>query len=122
MSYIDEDYYLNTFKGEASNEDLSLIISRASDMVDILTMYKIKDINSVDAFTKNQIQKATAAQTEFIIKNGGLANLDVNGGSESVTVGKFSYSKNSSTSSSKDQISSFTLEYLFPTGLLYRGL
>lgn len=120
MSYIDEDYYLNTFKGETSNEDLSLIISRASDMVDILTMYKIKDINSVDAFTKNQVQKATAAQTEFIIKNGGLANLDVASSSESVTVGKFSYSN--SNANSKERYSATALEYLFPTGLLYRGL
>lgn len=120
MSYIDEDYYLNNFKGETSNEDLSLIISRASDMVDILTMYKIKDINSVDAFTKNQIQKATAVQTEFIIKNGGLANLDVASSSESVTVGKFSYSN--SNANSKERYSATALEYLFPTGLLYRGL
>ena len=116
MGYITESYYNDTYKGEATTGDLAALIERASDVIDTITNYKIPDISEISSeFIKNQIMKATAAEVEYMDRNGGLDDDN----SDSVSLGKFSY--NSSTGG-KSNISKQAISYLEPTGYLYRGL
>ncbi|HNX64904.1 MAG TPA: hypothetical protein PKI60_06965 [Oscillospiraceae bacterium] len=116
MGYITEDYYNNVYKGEAVS-DLALLIERASDIVNMVTGYKIGDVAGISsAFIAGQIQKATAAQVEYIDQNGGTTS----GGLSSAALGKFSYS--GGNTEDKALICPLVYSYLEPTGLLYRGI
>lgn len=119
--YADETYYNDTFKGiEVETSELTRMLARASDYIDMLTNYKLKaiDINTLDTFFQDQIKKATCAQVEAWQKQGGL---DVVGaGYDSVNIGNFSYSGGSD--SPQSQVDANVIGYLKPTGLLYSGV
>jgi len=121
MVYADETYYNGTFKGiEVNSTELTRMLARASDYIDMLTNYKLKsiDINTLDPFFQDQIKKATCAQVEVWQKQGGI---DVVGaGYDSVNIGNFSYSGGSD--SSQSQVDANVIGYLKPTGLLYSGV
>lgn len=121
MAYIDKTYYDETYKGvPIDNADtFSRLSERASDMIDQITGYKIKDINDLTAFQQSQVKKATAAQTEFLAISG--SESAVHGDSfQSVGIGSFNYSKN--TGESEKRISPSVVGYLKQTGLLYSGV
>ena len=124
--YADETYYNNTYLGIAiDSTELTRMLARASDYIDMLTNYKLKaiDINTLDPFFQDQIKKATCAQVEVWQKQGGI---DVVGaGYDSVNIGNFSYSGGSGSSgsdSSQSQVDANVIGYLKPTGLLYSGV
>src|SRR5690554_4264947 len=128
VAYIDADYYTNVYKGADAGDDLDRYIERASDLVDQVTGYKIKDFDSLPQFIQDQVKKATAAQVEFYVMQGG--DEDVNAGNTDfarVQIGSFGYSTGSergmiTESKAERRVSPATLAYLEPTGLLYRGL
>src|SRR5690606_37546886 len=128
VAYIDADYYTNVYKGADAGDDLDRYIERASDLVDQVTGYKIKDFDSLPQFTQEQVKKATAAQVEFYVMQGG--DEDVNAGNTDfarVAIGSFSYSVGSergtrSSNRAELRLSPAALVYLESTGLLYRGL
>ncbi|EGL83731.1 protein gp8 [Caldalkalibacillus thermarum TA2.A1] len=128
MGYITSDYYINTYNGADAGFELGKYIERASDLIDQVTGYKIKDFDSLPPFVQEQVKKATAAQVEFYVMQGG--DEAVNAGQNDlgrVGIGGFSYTRDtvhSATSESKDanRVSPAALAYLEPTGLLYRGL
>ena len=129
MLYIDTDYYTNVYMGEPapSTTDLDKYITRASDLIDMLTGYRIQcnGFDNLPIFTQGLIKKATAAQVEYYVLKGGTAEIDAgtSGDYDSVTVGSFSYSKGSSSNSRDlDRVSPTTLDYLRNTGLLYQGI
>lgn len=114
MAYITEDYYLNDYKGQPTEDDLSALIERASDTVDCLTAYAVGDIDSQPEHIARLIKKAVAAQVEF---------MDANGGVSSCTIGKFSYTAGGSSDGvSSSRCSPAAVNFLEHTGLLYRGL
>ena len=119
--YADETYYNGTFKGiEVDSTELTRMLARASDYIDMLTNYKLKaiDINTLDPFFQDQIKKAACAQVESWQKQGGL---DVVGaGYESVNIGNFSYGGGSWDEQSS--VDANVIGYLKPTGLLYSGV
>ena len=121
MVYANETYYNNTYLGIAiDSTELTRMLARASDYIDMLTNYKLKaiDINTLDPFFQDQIKKATCAQVEVWQKQGGI---DVVGaGYDSVNIGNFSYSGGSD--SSQSQVDANVIGYLKPTGLLYSGV
>lgn len=122
MAYITEDYYLNDYKGQPTEDDLSALIERASDTVDCLTAYAVGDIDSQPEHIARLIKKAVAAQVEFMDANGGLAAFN-DGGVSSCTIGKFSYTAGGSyDGASSSRCSPAAVNFLEHTGLLYRGL
>jgi hypothetical protein len=124
MAYIDETYYNETYKGKTADaETLAVFLERATDIIDQITNYKIPfsggGFSGLSPFVQEQVRKATAAQTEFLIKYG------ENGGAEpqNVSIGSFSYSGGAAAEGSSDgRTTPAVIEYLKPTGLLYAGI
>lgn len=129
MEYVDYGYmcyYAPNIVHEADLTELSLLMRRASDVIDILTMHKIggrAGFNSLPRHLQKAIQKATAAQVETMYYAGGLDTV-TGAQPQSVTVGKFSYSAAGTAGETVGGIplSPLARGYLAPTGLLYRGI
>ncbi|QKS71664.1 hypothetical protein FLK61_33825 [Paenalkalicoccus suaedae] len=93
MPYIDADYYNDEFMGTPVDEaDLPRFIRRASDTIDMVTRYKIKDFDTLTDLQKSLVKKAVASQVEYIEIAGGVEEL-LGDNLQSVTVGKFSAGK-----------------------------
>ena len=128
MAYIDAIYYRDVFKGADAGEELERYIERASDLVDQITNYKIRDFEALPPFIQEQVKKATAAQVEFYVLQGGPEGVDSNDGNFSqVAIGSFEYQTGGMgqqipAGKQEHRVSPATLAYLEPTGLLYRGV
>jgi len=129
MAYIDVTYYRDVFKGIDAGEELERYIERASDLVNQITNYKIRDFEALPPFIQEQVKKATAAQVEFYVLNGGPEGVDGNtdGSFSQVSIGAFQYQSgraNQQIPAGKQEhrLAPATLAYLEPTGLLYRGV
>lgn len=126
MAYIDLDYYKNTWMGADPGDDTELqkLIDRASDIIDMLTRKRILDFNDLNSIQQDYVQKATAAQTEFLVSVG--ENYNTDGSINSVKVGSFSYSEGSQnqkpSNSMAQSVSALAREYLSFTGLSYGGV
>ena len=123
MSYIDTEYYLNVYGGTES-EDYDRLFERASDIIDNVTSFRIKQIgfDNLSDFAKEQVRRAAAAQAEHMEKSGGVSDTDSNSAVQ-MTLGRFSYMKSSGTAERRSgYISSTALAALEPTGLLCRSI
>lgn len=124
MDYIDKDYYETEYMGEDAGPELDKYIKRASDAIDQVTGYKIKDFDSLAPFVQDQVKKATASQVEYYVIQDGDA--EINAGMSDlgrVSIGSFSYGSNSQSSGQEvSRISPNAISFLEPTGLLHRGL
>ncbi len=121
MAFADEKYYREIYKGAEVGDDLSVLLERASDMVQAQVLYRLDDLEKLPSFMKENIKKATCAQVEFINANGGLEWFG-SGNYGGFTIGKFSMSGSSGASGKGSQSFSGTaLAYLEAAGLLYRG-
>ena len=88
MPYIDATYYTDTYKGKTADaETLAVFFERATDIIDQITHYQIVQaadgLSSFSPFVQDQVKKATAAQTEFLVTMGGDA---ANSGAEPASV------------------------------------
>jgi hypothetical protein len=121
MLYIDYAYYTDDFKGVlVTQEEFDRLVRRASDKIDSLTSYVLHrvDFTQLAQLIQENVKKATAAQVEYLISLGG--ELAVHGDApSSVSISNFSYSTESEGSQT---VSPVVIEYLKPTGLLYRGV
>ncbi|MFS0776255.1 hypothetical protein ABC255_09635 [Neobacillus sp. 3P2-tot-E-2] len=121
MAYIDYTYYSDNYKGTAITHDQFIVLSeRASDVIDQVTSYGLHgaDFSELAPLIQSNVKKATAAQVEYMAIQGG--ELSIHGGSPtSVNIGNFSYQ-----ASNQEQpiVSPAAMNYLKPTGLLYRGV
>ena len=124
MAYIDLDYYKNTYKGADPDDDMELqkLIDRSIDIVDMITRNRIEDFDNLNALIQAPIQKATAAQTEFLVLNG--ENYNDSGDIKTAKVGSFSYSGDMSkqSNSMRDSIAPMIYTYLHKTGYIYGGV
>lgn len=127
MGYIDQTFYDTEYKGVTMDATtFAKLESRASDLVDMVTNYKLLgvDLESEPALIQTNVKKAVAAQVEFMYTDGG--ELSVHGGSpSSVSIGGFSYTEGSGASGGSAGVqilSDMSYRYLFPTGLLYMGV
>lgn len=121
LGYITPDYYKNEFKGlEVPEGELERYIERASDAVDQVTNYVLygRELERFAMFIQDQVKKATAAQVEYFVVNGGPVSV---GELSQVSAGNFSYTEKDGGGKSK-RVSPEALNYLRPTGLLYRGI
>lgn len=127
MSYIDSDYYMMEYGGgDIDMVAFSRLSKRSSDVINILTGYKITQIGfeNLAPFIKDQIKKATAAQVEYLAVNGEGAAIG-GGGFGQVSAGNFSYGDKAGKediSRAETMTSQLVLSLLTPTGLLYRGV
>ena len=115
-------FYKDVWKGsfDGSDEELSLLLSRAADIVDNAIAFSGCTVETVPEVYKTRICKAVCAQTDFIESNGGAESL-TGGEYNSVALGKFSYSADTSRENSAVTLCPLAQGYLAPTGLLYRG-
>jgi hypothetical protein len=117
MSYIDYTYYTDVYKGVPIDADtFSRLSERASELIDQVTNYTIQDLSALPVFTQDQVKKATAAQVEYFVYAGEQV-LHGDNGMTDVRLGNFSYSVGTQSA-----ISPAVINYLRPTGLLYRGV
>ncbi|WP_338788808.1 hypothetical protein [Metabacillus sp. FJAT-53654] len=121
MPYIDYTYYTNTFKSTSiTQEQFDRLAVRASDLVDMVTNYVLHGVAFEDfaQLIQDNVKKATAAQAEYMAMQGG--ETSVHGGSpSSVGIGNFNYQD---SGEGQQVVSQFAINYLRPTGLLYRGV
>ena len=129
MAYIDAEYYVNVYKGVDAGDDLDRYIERASDLVDHVTGYKIADLAALHPRIQELVKKATAAQVEFYVLNGGPEGVDgsTDGSFSQVSIGAFQYQSgriNQQIPAGKQEhrVAPAALAYLEPTGLLYQGV
>ena len=124
MPYLTYDYYNQEFSGESVDvADFPELLSRASEIVEEMCMYRISETNfqSLNSDVQDRVKKAICAQIEYLDANGG-GDLDMGNDFQSAGLGKFSYTKASSADGTSQSLySPRALRYLFPTGLLYRG-
>ncbi|MDY8145996.1 head-tail connector protein [Lactiplantibacillus plantarum] len=133
MPIVDQDFYANTYFGE----QVPVIINfgrlemRAEEMVNQYANYYFDSHNLDDLpleADRINVKKAVCAQIEWFIDSGGveeLANAKQSAkGISHVTIGKFSYDKSAPTTLPRGtaQRSNAAINYLRPTGLLYRGV
>ena len=121
--YVDEDFYLNTYKGDQV-EDFDALELRAGEIVEEMTRYRLTEITfaAMPEAIKYAIKKAVCAEIEYLDANGG-SDLDNGAGLQSGTLGKFSFSGGTGAEGESGQsvYSPRVLRILAPTGLLYRG-
>lgn len=125
MSYVDEDYYNETYHGEpVDSADFPSLCDRAGELVEEMTLYRLTPVTflAMPETVQNLVKKAVCAQIEYLDANGG-ADLDNTSGIQSATLGKFSYSGSAGANGSTEQsrISPRAERILWPTGLTYRG-
>lgn len=125
MSYVDYDYYHETFHGESVDPaDFPALCERAGELIEELTLYRLTPITflAMPEDTQDRVKKAVCAQIEYLDANGG-SDLDNGLGIQSATLGKFSYSGSAGANGSTEQsrFSPRAERLLWPTGLTYRG-
>lgn len=126
MGYINEDYYTNDYGGTEVSDDIDTLIERASEIIDIITGNGIARCGGFELlpsdFIKARVKLATAAQVDYLDRNGGLSSLDSSTPVQ-MTLGGFSYMNGSGTSERNSMpISPLAVSHLEATGLIYRGV
>ncbi|WP_338816185.1 hypothetical protein [Lactiplantibacillus argentoratensis] len=133
MPIVDQDFYAYTYFGEQVpvNINFERLEMRAEEMVNQYANYYFDSHNLDDLpleADRINVKKAVCAQIEWFIDSGGveeLANAKQSAkGISHVTIGKFSYDKSAPTTLPRGtaQRSNAAINYLRPTGLLYRGV
>ncbi|MBE6855877.1 MAG: hypothetical protein E7500_00395 [Ruminococcus sp.] len=120
------DFYKNVWHGsfDGADEELTQLLSRASDIVDNAICMSGYTVSTVPEIYGERVKKAICVQTDHIIFLGGIESI-TEGSYSSVSLGKFSYSDNASgesKNSSATSLCDLAENYLLPTGLLYRGV
>lgn len=122
--YVDECFYLNTYKGEQV-EDFDALELRAGEIVEEMTRYRLTEITfaAMPEAVQYAVKKAVCAEIEYLDANGG-SDLDNGASLQSGTLGKFSFSGSAGAAEGESGQSVYSpraLRILAPTGLLYRG-
>lgn len=122
---VDPAYYKDSWHGsfDGSEEDLRILLSRASDAVDASITMSGYTVNTAPDAAAEYVKKAVCAQADHIDAQGGVSCMADAGSVVSATVGKFSYQSGAEASGSASDsiLCSLAYQYLIPTGLLYRG-
>src|SRR5690606_29584882 len=129
MAYIDATYYQDVFKGADAGEELERYIERASDLVDQITNYKIRGFEALPPFIQEQVKKATAAQGDVYVlqggPDGGCGTTDGRLAQGSVAASRYYAERIHEPMAGGKRgrrVAPATFGYLGPTGLVYRGV
>lgn len=125
MSFVDKDYYVDTFHGESvSDADFPSLLERATEIVEEMCSYRISEscLAKYPQEVQERFKKAICAQIEYLDANGG-SDMDNGVNLQSAGLGKFNYSRaaDGNGNSSQSIYAPRAWRYLVPTGLLYRG-
>lgn len=92
MSYIDKDRY-SLYSGEDPPEDFDQLADLADQAVDRVTLYQLRgrDISALPQLVQVDIMRAAALQIQYLNNQGGIAAIN-DGSTQSMALGKFSYS------------------------------
>lgn len=125
MPYVTREYYKNAFMGEpVEDADFPGLLMRAEEIIENLLMYRVSESNltGFPLCTQERIKKAVCAQVEYLDANGG-SDMDTGAELQSAGLGKFNYTKVSSSGGNTQQsiYAPRAMRILSPTGLLYRG-
>ena len=116
-------FYKDVWKGNSnsSEEELSRLLSRCCDIVDNAISFSGYTVETVPEIYKTRVYKAVCSHVDYVDNNGGIDSI-TDMAYNSVSLGKFSYSADKSANSANSTfgLCSSALEYLIPTGLLYR--
>lgn len=116
--YADQDFYKNEYFGKViADEDLDSFLSKASDSVDQLTLFKIQargGFSMLTGFQQKAVKMAVCEQADFL-----SAVIETPDWVQSYSVGSVSVSKNINAST---KYSPRSIDYLRSTNLMYRGL
>ena len=126
MAFITEDYYINEYGAEPSEENIGALLERASEIVDMLSGGRISRMggaeNIADEYTKSRVMLAAAAEADYLDRNGGLATLDSSAPVQ-ITLGKFSYMNGSGTSERRSfPVSPLAAAHLQNAGIMSRHM
>lgn len=129
MAYVSVDYYQNEYEGvQAESEQLQRLIKRAERDIDTLTSYQLLEkFDKLSPFHTKLVKNAVCSQVEFLLEKGETAS-SFEGETGSVTIGSFSKSNGSNRINASQggtqggRVSRACYDYLFPTGLLYKGV
>ena len=121
MDYVTAEEYIQ-LTGCDVPEDFGLLSMQANGIIDRETNYKLAGvgIKSIPEFIIRQVKKAVVVEIMYLDEIGGLQNAgsDI----QSATLGKYSYTVSASYDSAMSDVGPGVLDYLRPTGLLYRGV
>lgn len=108
---------------DGTDEELTLLLSRSADIVNNAIAFSGYTVDTAPEVLKTQVCKAVCANADHIASSGGIDALTDNS-YNSVSLGKFSYSADSSGNkeSNSSTLCPLAQEYLAPTGLIYRGV
>lgn len=121
MSYVDYEYYKNTFGGSLEETEAIRLLEESSDDVDKLTYGRIrkKGFNNLTEFQHDRIKKAICYHVEFIGKYGEYINMPITG----FTAGDISMNfKKQNETAVGILADTRTIDYLSQTGLTVRRL
>lgn len=115
------NFYRNEWHGtfDGSDEELSQLLDRAKDIIDNAIYLSGVTVDTVPDMHRERVYKAVCAQADYIDANGGVGSLSESG-CTSLSLGRFSCSVDSTAK--LEQLCIMSCEYLYPTGLLYRGM
>nr|DAL98405.1 MAG TPA: Head Tail Connector Protein [Caudoviricetes sp.] len=121
MSYVDYEYYKDTFKGTLDEDTAIKLLNESSDQVDRLTYGRIRKrgFSNLTEYQQELIKKATCYQADFISSYGEYLNMPLSG----FSAGDISLSFNKDNQGAGGIIADKkTLDYLAQTGLSSRRL
>ncbi len=122
MAYADADFYTNTYGGALpADASLDKLLARASDDIDIATLYRIGTLGGLTALTdfcQQQIKMAVCAQADYVDATGGIADF---GGLSGYSVGDVNVQLGAATGG-YPALAPRARAYLLPTGLMNRGV
>jgi hypothetical protein len=128
MAYIDKTFYDGYHPGHGvDGDDLTILMERASIIIDHLTQNQISQFGLSDftAAHQDMIKKAVAAQVDTLDEFGGVSALNGGNDAAAVSIGKFS--RTSKLAPTGKQVNGIPVSpmvdlYLLPTGLLFCGM
>lgn len=117
------DYYCNVWHGSFDGNDIELqrLLRRAADTINNAIYLSGMDVDTVTPEPlQERVNNAVCAQADFINACGGVDAM-FEADEQSVTLGKFSYTVDTSNQRNSEELCDLARKYLLPTGLLYRG-
>jgi hypothetical protein len=128
MSYCTVEYYLDDYMGADPDNDVILrkAILRATEIVDVLTQYKLvdtieggyKSFDSLRPFIQQQVKKAVATLAEHWIIKGGYDSVKQEDGIQEGYIGEFRFTQDTQANSIEN-IPETVFALLSTTGLLH---
>lgn len=119
MPYVDQEYYVNSFKGDILKENINKKLERASEQIDTLTFNRIVGIgfNNLTPFQQDKIKKAVCIHAEFHEQYGDYIDMPLSGFSAGSISVDFNGQKLNGVTTTQEVVN-----YLKQTGLMCRRM